>query len=57
MVFTLQKNLNKAGFDAGRPDGIIGSMTKEAIQKFQLSVGFIADGYPDQTTISKLSTL
>ncbi|MCP3850386.1 MAG: lytic murein transglycosylase [Gammaproteobacteria bacterium] len=57
MVFALQKNLNKAGFDAGKPDGIIGLMTKGAIQKFQMSVGFIADGYPDQLTISKLSTL
>ncbi len=53
-VFVLQKNLNQAGFNAGQPDGIIGSNTQEAIQAFQLSTGLIADGYPDNATIKKL---
>ncbi len=53
-VFTLQNNLNQAGFNAGQPDGIIGSNTQEALQAFQTSVGLIADGYPDHTTIKKL---
>ena len=53
-ILSLQEKLNKAGFNAGKPDGIMGSMTQEAIQAFQASVGLIADGYPDSTTIAKL---
>ncbi|RKZ45835.1 MAG: lytic murein transglycosylase, partial [Gammaproteobacteria bacterium] len=41
-VMNIQKNLNKAGFNAGQPDGIMGSKTREAIQAFQASVGLIA---------------
>lgn len=53
-VLALQNNLNKAGFNAGQADGIMGSKTREAIQAFQSSIGLIADGYPDRRTIKKL---
>lgn len=53
-VFNLQKKLNESGFNAGTPDGIMGSMTQEAIQAFQVSSGLVADGYPDGITIKKL---
>ena len=57
MVLALQMNLNNAGFNAGKPDGIMGSMTQQAIQAFQISAGLIADGYPDASTIAKLNTI
>ncbi len=53
-VLALQENLNKSGFNAGPADGIMGSKTQEAIQAFQISVGLIADGYPNSSTLSKL---
>ncbi len=53
-VYSLQKKLNRAGFDAGKPDGVIGSNTQQAIQAFQVSAGLIADGYPGFSTLSKL---
>lgn len=53
-VLTLQKSLNKSGFNAGTADGIMGSKTQEAIQAFQVSAGLIADGYPDRSTLSQL---
>ncbi|MCW8930590.1 MAG: lytic murein transglycosylase [Gammaproteobacteria bacterium] len=53
-VLALQENLNKAGFNTGQPDGILGSKTQQAIQDYQVSAGLIADGYPGSATISKL---
>ncbi len=53
-VLALQQNLNKAGFNAGSADGIMGSKTQEAIQAFQASIGITPDGYPDRTTITEL---
>jgi membrane-bound lytic murein transglycosylase B len=42
----LQAGLNKLGFSAGSVDGIIGRGTRAALQKFQTSKGFVADGFP-----------
>lgn len=42
----LQAGLNKLGFSAGSIDGIIGRGTRAALQKFQTSKGFVADGFP-----------
>ena len=53
-VLAIQKNLNKAGFEAGPEDGIMGAKTQEAIQAFQSENGMIADGYPDRATIKQL---
>ncbi len=57
MVLALQTNLNNAGFNAGKPDGIMGSMTQQAIQAFQVYSGLIADGYPDASTLATLNTI
>ena len=45
--FLIQKSLNALGFDAGTPDGIIGSGTRTAIRKFQESNGFDPTGKLD----------
>jgi len=43
-VADLQRRLTELGFDAGRPDGILGPRTDAAIREFQRSVGEQADG-------------
>lgn len=40
----VQTRLNRLGFDAGTPDGLIGRNTRNAIERFQLSKGLQADG-------------
>jgi len=40
----VQEMLIERGFDIGKPDGIIGSSTRSAIQAFQASAGLPADG-------------
>ncbi len=50
----IQHKLNKLGFDAGKPDGIMGSNTRNALREFQKSAGLIADGYPNSSTLTRL---
>ncbi len=50
-----QESLNKLGFSAGTPDGVMGPMTKGAIEAFQKSRGLAATGSLDTTTLDKLS--
>lgn len=45
-IEALQTALNTAGFDAGEPDGVLGSGTRNAVRAFQQAKGMIADGYP-----------
>jgi len=42
----LQTGLNALGYEAGEPDGIMGSRTRRALQRFQSDTGLVADGYP-----------
>lgn len=53
-ALALQTRLQEKGFDAGSPDGIIGSATKNAIRQFQKAQGMIADGYPDKAVFAAL---
>ncbi|MFM8896568.1 MAG: N-acetylmuramoyl-L-alanine amidase [Actinomycetales bacterium] len=43
-IADLQRRLAELGFDAGRPDGILGPRTDTAIREFQRSVGEQPDG-------------
>ncbi len=45
-ITNLQSNLNTLGYDAGKPDGVLGPGTRGAIRRFQQQFGLIADGYP-----------
>ncbi len=53
-IKALQARLNELGFDAGKPDGIIGPGTRQAIAAFQASREMIADGYHSGAVFSAL---
>lgn len=53
-VIELQKALSDRGFDAGKPDGILGPSTRAAIRQFEASVGMVADGYPGTDVLKRL---
>ena len=51
----LQKRLVQRGLDIGGPiDGLVGTGTRQAIRKFQTSVGMVADGFPSSTLYERL---
>ena len=43
---TLQEALNRKGFAAGTPDGVMGPATRAGLRGYQRSLGVVADGYP-----------
>jgi membrane-bound lytic murein transglycosylase B len=45
-VMELQDLLNRAGFDTGKPDGMVGRLTRAALSAYQDQAGLPADGYP-----------
>ena len=53
-VRNVQAILNKNGFDAGVPDGVMGNRTRGAIRKFQESVGLPATGEIDDALVKAL---
>ncbi|WP_092015442.1 lytic murein transglycosylase [Marinobacter daqiaonensis] len=53
-VEQLQSTLNEKGFDAGRPDGILGPDTRAALRRYQSGKGMIADGFPDRELLRQL---
>lgn len=50
----LQRLLNEKGYDVGKPDGIIGSRTRAAIEAFQGESGLPVDGHPGQNVLRAL---
>ena len=53
-VFEAQKKLSELGYDAGKPDGIWGRKTKEAVKSFQTDNGLPATGQLDGLTLFRL---
>ena len=53
-VRDLQAALNTAGFDSGGVDGVAGPATREALRRFQRSIGVPADGYPTLELLQRL---
>lgn len=51
---SLQVALNERGFAAGTPDGVMGPATRDALRRWQRSVGLPADGFPDVTLLQRL---
>ncbi len=51
-VRQLQKDLSTLGIDAGDADGVIGSVTRQAISRFQQKTQRIADGYLDASLLN-----
>jgi N-acetylmuramoyl-L-alanine amidase len=56
-VVELQRRLLDMGFDCGRPDGIFGALTQEALQEFQRNVGLTPDGTCGPLTLKMLDRL
>ena len=50
----LQEQLQARGFEPGTVDGIIGANTRQAIRRFQIALGWPADGYPDRQLLKAL---
>lgn len=50
-VATLQRTLNRLGFDAGREDGILGPETGGALREFQRNAGLSVDGIAGPATL------
>lgn len=53
-VADVQQKLNDLGFDAGKPDGIMGPHTHAALKKFQKAHGLDATGELDAATEAAL---
>jgi peptidoglycan hydrolase-like protein with peptidoglycan-binding domain len=50
----LQERLTAAGFDAGTPDGVIGSGTEAAIEGYQAANGLPVNGQPSLELLQRL---
>lgn len=53
----VQERLGGRGYDVGKPDGIIGSRTRTAIEAFQTSAGLTADGRAGARVLQALRAL
>ncbi|MBO6917692.1 MAG: SEL1-like repeat protein [Rhizobiaceae bacterium] len=53
-IMNIQAILNNNGFDTGRPDGIIGAKTTNAIKEFQASIGMKPDGQITDKLVQEL---
>ena len=49
LVSLLQYALQRAGLDAGNPDGIFGRRTAKALMRFQREQGLAADGIAENS--------
>lgn len=53
-LMAVQRALREHGHDSGRPDGVLGPMTRSAIRDFQRARGWPADGYPHPELLQAL---
>jgi N-acetylmuramoyl-L-alanine amidase len=56
-VFALQERLTELGYDAGRPDGVFGQRTEQALRNFQRDYGLASDGICGAATVRALTQL
>lgn len=54
-IAEVQKALNEAGFDVGRPDGVAGPRTRDAIRRWQVTVGAAATGELTPSQVRQLT--
>jgi len=54
-ILRAQKLLSELGYELGNPDGIIGSMTKNALKQYSRDRGMIFDGVIDYNEIENLT--
>ena len=55
-LLELQDLLNMRGFASGKPDGLLGPATRDALRRFQRSVDLPADGYPTTELLERLKS-
>jgi membrane-bound lytic murein transglycosylase B len=53
-IALLQHKLRQAGHDAGDADGVLGRMTKRAVQAYQQEAGLVPDGYATPGVLAHL---
>ncbi len=53
-MLALQTALNARGFDSGTPDGLMGPATRDALRRYQRSIGLPADGFPTLDLLQRL---
>ena len=53
-LLALQSALAARGFDNGTPDGVMGPATRDALRRYQRSVGLPADGFPTTELLQRL---
>jgi peptidoglycan hydrolase-like protein with peptidoglycan-binding domain len=51
---SLQAALAAHGFDPGKPDGMLGPATRDALRRYQRGAGLPADGYPTVDLLQRL---
>jgi membrane-bound lytic murein transglycosylase B len=51
---SLQADLAKLGFNAGSPDGILGSQTRKALRSYEKSRGLIPDGFASAQLLERM---
>ncbi len=50
----LQRRLQALGHDVGEPDGKLGEKTRDAVRKFQIARGMVADGYATPDVLARI---
>ena len=50
-VLQLQNDLATLGYEVGKPDGIVGPVTRRAVSRFQQQHNMVADGHLDAATL------
>ncbi|CCQ73780.1 GH103 : Membrane-bound lytic murein transglycosylase B [Magnetospira sp. QH-2] len=56
-IKAMQDTLNELGLDAGKPDGIAGPQTREAVKAYQRHHHLPADGYPSHGLLERMGIL
>jgi len=54
---TIQTNLNLLGYTAGKPDGVSGSRTRNAVRQFQIDHNHPADGAPSYRMLELIQSV
>jgi len=57
LVWQIQSNLSKLGYNPGPVDGLIGKKTKAAIRLFQEKNGLVIDGEPSELLLTKIKNI